>query len=158
MIIVIILLSLNKEIRGQDTLQYPLKTTKVEIGISAGALYTLYTDLELNVSLNNRISNTIVLEAKQVLGLIRQLYLFEGNKNRYNIFYGGATIGANFGSKNRFLEIAIGYGYFHNSTNAWGNSTNGLPIGSMAFKKVGTKNTLRFGVGFPLGLFIGLNF
>lgn len=159
MIMVICLLSFTNELQSQNTLQYPINTNKIEIGITAGLFFVFYTDLELNVTINRRVSNLIVLEAKPVLGLITQLYLFEGNQSRYRLTYGGATIGANFGKRNRFFEITTGYAYFYSSTNPWGDQTNGFkPIGTMAFKKVGTKKTFRIGIGFPHGLFLGLNF
>ena len=153
------LLWFTHEVYSQQDSFYPLNKNKVEAGISGGLLYILYSNVELSITLNRRISEKIVIEAKPVLGLITQLYLFEGNESPYKITYKGGTMGFNYGKKNKLFELTFGLASFYSETNAWGSSTNGIkPIGTIAYKKVNAKSTFRFGVGIPHGVFVGLNY
>lgn len=119
----------------------------------------MFCDLELATTINRRISESVVVEVTPLIGFITQLYLFEGNEDRYKIQYGGGTVGLNFGRRNKSLEITLGAAYFRSSNNSWGQSSNRfLPVCTIGHKVVGKNSTFRIGLGFPHGFYIGVNF
>ena len=145
-------------IHSQDTLFHAIHENDIEVGITVGTML-LIGDLELSTTLSKRVSQSTILEAKAVAGLVVQLYLFEGNKSRYLISYGGGTVGINFGKINKFFELTLGTAYFNSPTRALGtNSNQFLPIGTIGYKYIKAKSTFRVGFGIPHGLYISFNF
>lgn len=96
------------------------------------------------MSINSRVSKSIILEIKPIAGLITQMLLFEGNESRYRIVYCGGVVGINYGKRNKFLETTIGSAYFYSETDSWGSSTNRFsPIVTLGYKKNRAKTTFR---------------
>jgi hypothetical protein len=157
-LILFFLINSKHQIHSQDTLNYPLNETKIEVGFTIGTFYFI-SDLEIATTISRRVSEGIVVEAKPLIGLIYQTFLFEGNESGYKLIYGGGTLGVNFGKGNTFFELTLGTGYFPNSKKVWSNSTpHLLPIGTIGYKKSGPKITFRAGVGFPQGVYLSYNF
>jgi len=156
---IILALQFSCQAQVQDSLVYPLNKNKIEYGATAGAFIILFTDIELSLTFNRRVSNSIVLEGKPMLGLITQLLIFEGNEERYRFGYAGGTAGINIGKYNKFFEMTTGLAYYNDSDRAWGSSSQGVGwIGTLAYKTCGSRMTFRTGIGWPHGLFIGFNF
>ncbi len=129
------------------------------VSISAGVFFPLFGDLELSYHKAYRINRSLVFELKPVLGVVQQLYLFEGNSDAYTIGYGGATMGLLLGRNNKFFDISIGAGYFLGDIDSWGASNNAIvPIGDIAYRNTKAGNRIRIGVGFPKGIFVGFFF
>jgi len=150
---------LTSKVYAQETSFYELKKNEIEIGLTGGSFFFLFTDLEVSLSVNRRMSDHVVLEAKTFVGRIRQLYLFEGNQDRYKMTYGGGALGINFGRHNKFFELSLGTAYYHNPDGAWGDNTkNILPVLNIGFKKKGENFVFRTGLGWPQGLYCGLAF
>jgi hypothetical protein len=153
------LVGIISKLASQEWNKYPLKQNKVSAGITAGIFAVLYTDIELSVMLDRRISNSTVLEVRPLFGYLKQLYRGEGEDNPYEIIYAGTTIGCLRGKNRNYFEIELGTAYFTRYKDEIRTKLDQfLPIGAIGYRRVSKNLTFRTGVGFPQGMYVSFHF
>ncbi len=75
--------------RPLDTQANLLLHRKTEFGITTGYFLFFY-NAEFSMAKRKKVSKSVVLKAKPVMGLFVQAFLFDGKSRGYNIYIGGA--------------------------------------------------------------------
>ena len=158
-LIILMLFLRSSSLSAQENSFFPVGQTTTDLAISGGATFLLFGSLELTLVNNRRVSERIVFDFKPMVGLVNQIYLFEGNSTAYRFIYTGATIGALFGKESKFLEVSLGAAYFNGNRNAWGIGKSFImPVGDIAYRNQKLSTPIRIGVGIPKGLFVSFIF
>lgn len=155
--IVLIVSSSAYDSFGQENLYFPKGKVDRSFALTGGLMYLLYGNVELSMMNNLRIGNKAIFEYKPLAGIIRQLYLFEGNSDRYTIGYAGGTLGVLIGGKGKYFDLSLGAGYFFGDIDSMGDLAEQiLPIGDIGFRNEVKGKRLKVGIGFPKGLFVSI--
>ncbi len=153
-VLFVLLIGFGNSVFSQNSFYEPEKT-HVELGFSAG--YVIFsTDVQISATFIRRVSDHFVLEFKPVVGFVKTAFLFNGQSSSKFTYYGGMA-GVNFGKKNNFLELTTGAAYATN-LKQYSLDSHFLSLWTVGYKHKFEYLSLRIGLGFPQGLYIGFNF
>ncbi len=136
---------------AQNELYFKSGKTYRSLGLSGGFAFFVGA-VELSLHNNRRISDNLIIEYKPLIGVIRQIYLFDGNGPRYTLGYVGGTGGILIGKNREYLNLSIGAGYYWSKNDPFNYGTNILPIGDISYVNYTSDIPYKIGLGIPKGI------